>query len=176
MKLSRNEFLRFSLAGGAGLLLTSSFSRCGLLAGNNSTQGSAGTLLESAARLPQPFEAPLPVPPVLSPVRTDATTDYYQITQKIGRAEILPGLKTEIWGYDGIFPGPTIVSRSGRRTVVRHRNVLPVPTAVHLHGARTPPEHDGYPTDVVMPIGGRTSGHGGHAELNVIGESTFDYE
>ena len=39
-----------------------------------------------------------------------------------------------IWGYDGIFPGPTIEARRGRRSVVRHRNELPVPTVVHLHG------------------------------------------
>ncbi len=106
MKLSRKDFLRLSFAGGAGLLLTSSFSGCGLVAGNNSAEGSAGALLKSPARPPQPFEVPLPVPPVLNPVRSDATTDYYQITQKIGRAEILPDLKTETWGYNGIFPAP----------------------------------------------------------------------
>lgn len=176
MKLSRKEFLRVSLAGGAGLLLPFGASACGLTAGNNSAQGSAGALLESTARLPEPFAVPLPVPPVLAPARTDATTDYYEITQRVGRTEILPGLKTEVWGYDGIFPGPTIRSRRGRRTVVRHRNELPVPTVVHLHGGKTPPEHDGYPTNVVMPVGAREPGHSGHAGLNVIGEGTFDYE
>lgn len=35
--------------------------------------------------------------------------------------------------------------------MVRHKNELPVPTVVHLHGGRTPAEHDGYPTDVVQP-------------------------
>src|SRR3712207_4911091 len=52
------------------------------------------------------FSVPLPVPPVLEPVRTDAGTDYYELTQREGRAEILPGLDTTIWGYDGIFRGP----------------------------------------------------------------------
>ena len=116
---------------------------------------------------------------MLEPVYTDASAEYYEITQKVGRAEILPGLKTEVWGYEGIFPGPTIEARHGRQTVIRHRNELPVPTVVHLHGGKTPPEHDGYPTDVVMPVGSRESGHGnhgGHAELNVIGEGTFDYK
>jgi spore coat protein A len=165
------------MKGAAVLFLPFGASGCGgLTAGNNSTQGSAGTLLKSAAKLPEPFRVPLPIPPVLEPIRTDATTDYYRITQKISQAEILPDLRTEIWGYDGIFPGPTIVSRSGRRTVVRHRNELPVPTAVHLHGGVTPPEHDGYPSDVVMPSGGWHDGHRGHLELNVIGEGSFDYE
>ena len=179
VKLSRRDFIKLGLAGGAGLLLPCGSSACGLTAGNNSAQGSAGALLESTARLPEPFAAPLPVPPVLEPVRADAAADYYEITQRIGRAEILPGPKTEVWGYDGIFPGPTIRSRRGRRTVVRHRNELPVPTVVHLHGGKTPPEHDGYPTDVVMPVSGREAGHhdhGGHSGLNVIGDGAFDYE
>ena len=156
MTFSRKEFLRLGLVGGAGLLLPFGLAGCGCSSGggNNSCQGSAGVMLESAAELPEPFTAPLPVPPVLDPVRSDATSDYYEITQKVGRAEILPGLKTELWGYEGIFPGPTIESRRGRRTIVQHRNELDVPTVVHLHGGRTPPEHDGYPTDMIMPVGG----------------------
>src|SRR5918997_6976640 len=128
MKISREDFLRLGLAGGAGMFLPFGIWGCGgLTAGNNSAEGSAGTLLESTARLPEPFGVPLPVPPVLEPVRSDASTDYYEITQKVGRAEILPGRKTEVWGYDGIFPGPTIESRRGRRMIVRHRNELDVP-------------------------------------------------
>ncbi|GAA1150288.1 multicopper oxidase family protein [Ornithinicoccus hortensis] len=119
--------------------------------GNNSAEGSAGGLLESEVELPQPFRVPLPIPDVLAPVRTDGTTDYYEITQRPGEAEILPGRTTEVWGYEGTFPGPTVVSRRGRRSVVRHRNDLPVPTVVHLHGGVTAPEHDGFPTDLVLP-------------------------
>jgi spore coat protein A len=92
---------------------------------------------------------PLPVPPVLEPVRADAAADYYEMFQRAGGVEILPGLQTEVWGYDGIFPGPTIASRSGRKIVVRQRNELPVPVSTHLHGGRTPPGSDGYPTDLI---------------------------
>jgi spore coat protein A len=116
--------------------------------------GSTGALLRSEAPLPTPFSVALPIPPLLEPVRSDATTDYYEITQRPGIATILPGLTTEIWGYNGIFPGPTIEARSGRRTVIRHRNELPAPTVVHLHGGKTPPESDGYPTDLVLPVSG----------------------
>jgi spore coat protein A, manganese oxidase len=110
-----------------------------------------GTLLASKAKLPEPFRVPLPIPPVLEPTHTDAGTTYYEITQEAGRVEILPGLETEIWGYDGFFPGPTIESRSGRKIVVRQRNELPVPVSTHLHGGRTPPASDGYPTDLIPP-------------------------
>ena len=176
MKFSRKEFLRLGLASGAGLLLPFGASGCGgLLAGNNSAEGSAGTLLRSAAKLPEPFNVPLPVPPVLEPVRSDASADYYEITQKVSQAEILPGLKTEVWGYNGIFPGPTIESRRGRKTIVRHRNELPVPTVVHLHGGKTPHEHDGYPTDFIMPVGGWESGHGGHGGNTNEGMKEYVY-
>jgi hypothetical protein len=37
---------------------------------------------ELRSPLAQRFERPLPTPPVLTPVRTDATTDYYEITQR----------------------------------------------------------------------------------------------
>ncbi|MEV7237608.1 multicopper oxidase domain-containing protein [Streptomyces sp. NPDC051020] len=111
-----------------------------------------GELLRSLLPLPAPYRVPLPVPPVLT-AHQDATTDYYEVTQKAATQEILPGHTTAIWGYEGIFPGPTLVSRSGRRTVVRHRNALPVPAVVHLHGGHTPSASDGYPTDLIVPDG-----------------------
>ncbi|SEH02625.1 spore coat protein A [Nonomuraea solani] len=160
--LSRRELLR---AGAAALVLPAAACSGGDGGGtggtggtggaNTSEEGSAGALLASEAPLPDPFTVALPIPPVLKPVRGDGGTDYYEITQKAAKVEILPGLRTEIWGYDGIFPGPTLVSRRGRRTVVTHRNELPVPVVVHLHGGRTAPEHDGYPTDVIAPGGGK---------------------
>jgi len=144
VKISRGEFLRLGIAGGVTLAF-------GASACSGSGEGSTGTLLPSKAKVPEPFRVPLPVPPVLEPVRTDAGTDYYEMTQKTGRVEILPGLQTEVWGYDGIFPGPTVESRSGRKIIVRQQNELPVPVCTHLHGGRTPPESDGYPTDLVPP-------------------------
>ena len=115
--------------------------------------GQTAELMRSRARLPEPFSVPLPIPPLARRVRTDAPEDRYTITQREASVEILPGLRTRILGYDGIFPGPTVVSRSGRRTVVTHRNELAVPTVVHLHGGHTPAESDGYPTDLVAAAG-----------------------
>ena len=37
------------------------------------------------------------------------------------------------------------------RRWVTHRNDLPVPTVVHLHGGRTPSDSDGYPLDFLNP-------------------------
>ena len=97
------------------------------------------------------FQNPLRIPAVLRPVRTDETTDYYEIEQRQASVEILPGKHTTIWGYEGMFPGPTIKTRQSRRTAIRHTNKLAVPTVVHLHGGATPSESDGFPTDLVLP-------------------------
>jgi spore coat protein A len=116
-------------------------------------------------RLPgRPIESPpvprfrrsFKLPPLLRPVRVDETTDYYEITHRAGAIEILPDMRTAIWGYEGMAPGPTIVATRGRRVVVRHTNHLTVPTAVHLHGGVTPSESDGFPTDVIAPGTSRT--------------------
>ncbi|RVX41200.1 spore coat protein A [Nonomuraea polychroma] len=151
MSLSRRRLLRTTASG----LILAPLAGCGgstngggsTGGANVETESSAGSLLRSTARLPEPFTVPLPIPPVLRP----SSAGVYEITQRVGQAEILPGLRTQVWGYNGIFPGPTIVSRRGHKTVVRHRNELPEPVVVHLHGGRTPAEHDGYPTDLVSP-------------------------
>jgi spore coat protein A len=133
--------------------------------------GSTGALLPSRLRLPKPFQTPLRRPAVLTPVRRDADGDHYEITQRAGTAEILPGVATRIWGYDGMFPGPTIVSESGRPTIVRHRNALPVPVVVHLHGGHTPAGSDGFPTDFLLPAGPVPAhDHGG-----AVTQGTRDY-
>jgi spore coat protein A, manganese oxidase len=108
-------------------------------------------MLSSQITLPAQFRSPLPIPGQLKPTRQTADTDYYEIVQSQATAGIIPGLRTPIWGYNGTFPGPTIVQNPGRRVVVTHRNALPVPTVVHLHGGTTPHDSDGYPTDFVLP-------------------------
>jgi FtsP/CotA-like multicopper oxidase with cupredoxin domain len=97
---------------------------------------------------------------VLQPVTTDAGSDYYRITQTPFVGEILPGVRTPLWGYNGMVPGPTIKARRGRQTVVRQVNQLPathptlgyVPwTSTHLHGMPSKPQYDGYASDVSQP-------------------------
>jgi len=138
-----------------GVLGTAAAAGVGVPLGQNlvSASDSTGVLRSSGLPLPQRFARPLPIPRVLAPSSTDATTDYYEITAREASVELVPGVRTAIWGYEGTFPGPTLVSRSGRRTVVRHRNELAVPEVVHLHGGHTPAEHDGYPTDLLLPRG-----------------------
>ncbi|GAA3741311.1 multicopper oxidase family protein [Plantactinospora mayteni] len=154
-------------AGAAGLgvpLLTG-------LAGSSST----GTLLRSRRPLPRPFSRRLTIPAELAPVRREGEADVYEIEQRVGRADILDGVGTPIWGYNGTFPGPTIRSRSGRPVVVYHRNALPVPTVVHLHGGHTPAEHDGYPTDLLLPEGSAGQHPAGHGGAVTVGRRGYAY-
>lgn len=150
-KLTRAEMLKLGLLGGAALLLPFERTARTKLAINNRIPES---------RLPKPFTVPFGVPPVLSPVRSDATTDYYNITMKQAKAQILPGFgPTTVYGYNGVTPGPTIQVMQGRKTVVRQINALPdvsfanyrTWTSVHLHGSDSLPQYDGYASDVTYP-------------------------
>ncbi|MFF3458158.1 multicopper oxidase family protein [Streptomyces sp. NPDC002730] len=158
-ELSRRRLL--GVAGAAGVAAAAGVAGCGSM-----TREVSGELLSSGGRLPEPFRVPLPVPRTAVPVRTTGGVDHYELVQRVADMEILPGRKTRVWGYDGSFPGTTIVGRSGRQIVVRVRNELPVPTSTHLHGGIQAPESDGYPTDLVVPKGYRHNpaahGKGGH--------------
>lgn len=160
MRPSRRTLLKAATATGlaaAGL----GTAGCGAL-----TREVSGEQLRSRARLPAPFRVPLPVPVTATPTRGPDGTDHYELVQRAARAEILPGLRTEVWGYNGRFPGTTLVGRSGRTTTVRVRNELPVPTSTHLHGGVQAPDSDGSPLDLVLPpgyaSGAGSSAHSGH--------------
>lgn len=157
---SRRGALR--LAGGAAVV-AAGVTGCGAL-----TKETTGRTLTTAARKPEPFRVPLPVPKEVTPVRGPGGADRFEVEQREASVEIIPGLRTRIWGYDGTFPGPTFVARADRRALLVVRNTLPVPTSTHLHGGVTPPDSDGYPTDLVVPVGGRAAdwhpkgAHAGH--------------
>ncbi|HEY0693490.1 MAG TPA: multicopper oxidase family protein, partial [Kribbella sp.] len=68
---------------------------------------------------------PLTVPPVAAPVKGSSTTDYYNLSMRSNRTEIMSGLQTETWSYDGTFGGLTIHATRGRPAVVRMTNNLP---------------------------------------------------
>jgi spore coat protein A len=150
MSLSRRDLMKMSVFAGAAVALPLERSVGAL---------TSATRIPTSA-LPAPFTLPFVVPPVLAPVRRDENTDYYRISMRSTRKEILPGLQTEVWGYNGIVPGPTIKAEQDREVVARFVNELPavhpslgyVPwTSVHLHGQASLPQHDGYASDISNP-------------------------
>src|SRR3954469_7318194 len=111
-----------------------------------------------ADKMPKPYAATFTVPPVKQPVTPGSSN--YVIVQKPFEADLVPGFRTKMWGYDGMFPGPTIAATKGRPIVVRQINQLPavpptlgyVPaTSTHLHGHPSLPQYDGYANDVTQP-------------------------
>ncbi len=112
-----------------------------------------GVLLGSQIPMPKLFTRPLALPSVLTPSSQVGAVDAYDVLVRPGTQELVAGHQTEIWGFGGTFPGPTIKARSGRTTLVRTTNQLPVPIVAHLHGGVTAAASDGYPTDLLTPLG-----------------------
>jgi len=67
-----------------------------------------------------------------------------------------PHPDTDVWTYNGAFPGPEIRLRQGDRLRVRLANGLPQETTIHWHGIRLPNAMDGVPhlTQKPVPPGG----------------------
>ncbi len=57
--------------------------------------------------------------------------------------EFAPGLRAQVWGYNGGTPGPTIEAIEGDRVRIYVTNRLPEPTTVHWHGIILPNGMDG---------------------------------
>jgi len=171
MKLSRREWLKYTGGAAATPLIPLFESGCSL--GRPEPR-----LIVSRAPLPELFRATLPLPPTLKPVRSDADTDYFELTAKESSAAVLPGLRTKLWAYNGVLPGPTFDVRTGRQSVVKLRNALPVPIVNHLHGGRTPAESDGYPSDFIVPVTGFKQSPlctSDAAARTVVGEKDYTY-
>ena len=146
--LDRRDLLKLGVFGTAALALPAErLARTQIALSNRIAQSA----------LPQPFTIPFKVPPVLTPDRQTQNFDYYEIHQRQAPAEILPGKLTDVWGYNGITPGPTIMNTQGRHAVVQQINDLPsihptlrynVWTSTHLHGSCSKPQYDGYASDI----------------------------
>ena len=108
----------------------------------------------------------LPIPKILKPQCKTREFSYYEIRmwqfkQKLHRD--IPA--TTVWGFEGTYPGPTIIANRSKPIKVKWVNYLPkqhllpvdttihgagpdqprVRTVIHLHGGVVPPYSDGYP-------------------------------
>jgi spore coat protein A len=146
MRLSRRDLLKLGVVIGAGSL----FVRKGF-----AVAGASPPLI--------PFVDPLPIPPVLAPQDDVLSVDIHmqQVSQRLHR-DLPP---TTLWGYNGMYLGPTFEVRARSPISVRWLNELPpqhllpidhtlhgaestwpeVRTVVHLHGAKVLPDSDGHP-------------------------------
>jgi spore coat protein A len=125
------------------------------------------------------FVDPLPLPEIIVPSGHRPGPDnpavqlpYYRVAMREFETKVHRDLKpTRVWGYASGSPGPTFETRSGQGLLVEWVNELPekhflpidhsihgaeadkpeVRTVVHLHGAKAPPESDGYPENWYVP-------------------------
>ena len=157
MGLTRRELLKLGLFAGISGVTGCFLRRPDGVLQAFSAPGVGGSMLT-------PFQTPLPVSPVLSPVFSSPTEDYYEITMQPASLQILPpgSPKTIFWTYNGIVPGPTIVANQDKAThikyinmlgTVQHRDGTQVDTTIHLHGAHVPAIDDGHPNDLIQPVG-----------------------
>ena len=149
MSLNRRDLIKTGVFAGAAVALpTARF------------VGAATPSRMAETKLPKPFTVPFVRPPDAVPMRSSATCDYFRMEMRAVQAEIVPGYKTLLFGYDGSVPGPTINVNQGKQAVVRHINNLPAVhpilgyepwTSVHLHGSGSLPQFDGYASDITRP-------------------------
>jgi spore coat protein A len=125
------------------------------------------------------FVDPLPVPKIAVPVGyrpapgdSKRAVPFYRISLKEFRSKLHRDLKpTRQWGFASMVPGPTFDTQRGQGLMIEWINNLPqkhflpidhnlhgaeaglpeTRTVVHVHGAKVPPESDGYPEDWFTP-------------------------
>jgi FtsP/CotA-like multicopper oxidase with cupredoxin domain len=68
--------------------------------------------------------------------------EFHLVAEPVVR-ELAPGMKANLWGYNGQSPGPTIEVVEGDRVRIFVTNKLPEITSVHWHGQRLPNGMDG---------------------------------
>ncbi len=155
------------------------FSRRAFLTGAAAVSAAAVSRVALAA-LPeiQTQESPLTQPPLVpstgrpyNPVVTlngwslpwrmnNGVKEFHLVAEPVVR-EFAPGMKANLWGYNGQSPGPTIEVVEGDRVRLFVTNRLPEHTTIHWHGQRLPNGMDG--------VGGLTQPH-------IPSGKTFVYE
>jgi len=82
----------------------------------------------------------------------DGVKEFHLLAEPVVR-EIAPGMKAQLWGYNGQSPGPTIEAVEGDRVRLFVTNRLPEVTSVHWHGVPLPSGMDGVSGLTQPPIG-----------------------
>jgi FtsP/CotA-like multicopper oxidase with cupredoxin domain len=105
----------------------------------------------SPSRVIVPDEGDAVNPPVLVNISKLPKTVEVNITAAVTTLSLQPGIKSEVFAYNGRVPGPTLDVREGDHVIVHFRNDLPEPTTIHWHGIHLPFESDGSPFHPIQP-------------------------
>ncbi len=169
MPITRREFLKKS--GWLGVALTTASSMRGFVRPTPKFRTTLDT--DALAR----FVDPLPIPQIARPngrrkAPNGKDAPFFQVHMRPCQVQLHRDLKpTRMWGYGSSFPGLTFETRSGEDLIVEWVNDLPnahvfpidhklhgaesnlpeVRSVVHVHGAKAPPDSDGYPENWYQP-------------------------
>jgi len=137
---SRRDFF----TGAAALVGAGLVSRAGA-----ATLPEAPVMRSAATQPPPPPPNGRPYNPVVTlngwslPWRmNNGVKEFHLIAEPVVR-EIAPGMKANLWGYNGQSPGPTIEVVEGDHVRIFVTNRLPEQTSIHWHGQRLPNGMDG---------------------------------
>lgn len=97
------------------------------------------------------FDQELKVPPLLEPRVDGAGRKVFHLELQAGSTELLPGKKSDTWGANGSYLGPTLRASRGDEVRLKVDNRLPETTTLHWHGMHLPPRADGGPHQTIEP-------------------------
>ena len=137
--MNRRNFLA-----GATLLSAAAVTRAGAAslpeAATANSPGTQGPLFPSAGR---PYNPVVTLNGWTLPFRMNNGVKVFHLIAEPCVRELAPGMKANLWGYNGQSPGPTIEVVEGDRVRLFVTNKLPEHTSIHWHGQRLPNGMDG---------------------------------
>lgn len=80
------------------------------------------------------------------------TIRVFDIEVTIGTHEIVPGIKTHMFLFNGMYPGPEIRVKEGEWVQVNLKNSSPESHTIHWHGIQLECEMDGVPLGTQWPV------------------------
>ena len=139
-----STFAGASLATAAGIMGATTVSRSALAAlPELALQATADTQPPLAPATGRPYNPVVTLNGWTLPFRMkDGVKEFHLVAEPVVR-EMAPGMKANLWGYNGQSPGPTIECVEGDRVRIFVTNRLPEHTTVHWHGILLPNGMDG---------------------------------
>jgi spore coat protein A, manganese oxidase len=166
VKIDRRDLLRIGLCAGAVLLSEGTLEDPSISAHERAPRLCGPPNPDASLKFAEleSFTDPLPIPPVLRAPRDGRTVVEVRMDEFRHKAHRdLP--LTILWGYNSVWPGPTLEVQRGQPFSINWTSRLPtkhflpldttihgaekelpeVRTVAHVHGAQVLPESDGYP-------------------------------